>query len=585
MGGEKLNVFIIYSRRDKAWIERIRVHLRPLTGGGKLKLWDETRIKAGERWHEEMKAALAQADVAILLISANFYASPLIASEEVSALLKTAQSKRGLFILGVHISHSRFDRDPVLSNYQTVNAPDRPIADLSTSEQERVLDDLARKIEHSNYRPGRTEGETALEPGSAGPEWDIKTDPLAEIEGKVVPIEQLLALKAEDGEYYFSSSVRYLLREARKYPHFEYDGVPIVDAAAYLRAALLESKNRKSSSINHSHYSLAKALNAQGVTLRKLRDLRWPEKIDAQNSIPAKYRKGGLVHSDMTKILAEATRFSQLTRARITHARHVLAALVQSEEGRAALWQIVVGDEAPLREDPRRFFGATYEAFLKHVQERPLRHEDSAIWNAIVSNFPRDLPESAQRREILRLNPSYDSDETVSLERDRLGMRREVDALADLICLKAAKPPLAIGLFGDWGSGKSTFMRMLEGAIDHATKDDAHKPDLFVKNVVHIHFNAWHYIDANLWASLVSQIFRELYEQASPQSGERNWLEEAQLEALLKRLEGLRGAKIDREKRLSSIDNKIEAARDRLEGSTINDWKHRLSFSRSMRAS
>ena len=32
----------------------------------------------------------------------------------------------------------------------------------------------------------------------------------------------------------------------------------------------------------------------------------------------------------------------------------------------------------------------------------------------------------------------------------------------------------------------------------------------YCRDVVQIHFNAWHYMDANLWASLVTHIFNEL---------------------------------------------------------------------------
>ena len=174
------------------------------------------------------------------------------------------------------------------------------------------------------------------------------------------------------------------------------------------------------------------------------------------------------------------------------------------------------------------------------------------------------MPEWAKRKEVRRFNPSYDTDETVSLENDRLGVRRDAEALADLICLRVASPPLAIGLFGDWGSGKSTFMHMLEEAVDRATEDDAHTPDLFIKNVVHIRFNAWHYIDANLWASLVSHIFRELYDQTHEMPHGRNWLDATQLNALLARLEGLRTANIDRRECLSKIETKIDVARERL---------------------
>ncbi|WP_165922019.1 P-loop NTPase fold protein [Rhizobium azibense] len=34
-------------------------------------------------------------------------------------------------------------------------------------------------------------------------------------------------------------------------------------------------------------------------------------------------------------------------------------------------------------------------------------------------------------------------------------------AFARLICLEEAEPPLSIGVFGGWGSGKSTFMQLL----------------------------------------------------------------------------------------------------------------------------
>ncbi|HBQ10162.1 MAG TPA: hypothetical protein DEF51_02875, partial [Myxococcales bacterium] len=47
------------------------------------------------------------------------------------------------------------------------------------------------------------------------------------------------------------------------------------------------------------------------------------------------------------------------------------------------------------------------------------------------------------------------------LQSDPLGVVADARAMADLILLKEPGPPLAIGLFGDWGSGKSTFMDIL----------------------------------------------------------------------------------------------------------------------------
>jgi hypothetical protein len=111
-----------------------------------LELWDDTRIRAGDHWRKEIEDTLARAEVAILLISADFYASDFIAGNELPPLLEAAH-ERGLVILGVHVGPSRFDRDQVLSAYQTINPPSRPIEGLSKAEQEKVFDDLVWRIE------------------------------------------------------------------------------------------------------------------------------------------------------------------------------------------------------------------------------------------------------------------------------------------------------------------------------------------------------------------------------------------------------------------------------------------------------
>src|SRR6202453_328844 len=48
---------------------------------------------------------------------------------------------------------------------------------------------------------------------------------------------------------------------------------------------------------------------------------------------------------------------------------------------------------------------------------------------------------------------------------DDLNIKADVLALASIIAYKEVQPPLAIGLFGNWGSGKSFFMNKLQTNI------------------------------------------------------------------------------------------------------------------------
>ena len=96
--------------------------MKPLAREGKLDCWDDTNIRPGDDWQQEIRTALDTAQAAVLLISADFFASDFIDENELPPMLAAAQAK-GVRILPVILSASRFARDPSLARFQTVNSP------------------------------------------------------------------------------------------------------------------------------------------------------------------------------------------------------------------------------------------------------------------------------------------------------------------------------------------------------------------------------------------------------------------------------------------------------------------------------
>jgi KAP family P-loop domain/WD domain, G-beta repeat len=110
--------------------------------------------------------------------------------------------------------------------------------------------------------------------------------------------------------------------------------------------------------------------------------------------------------------------------------------------------------------------------------------------------------------------PPYRSD--VGGEPDRLARGVETAALAELITARSARPPLAIGVFGDWGEGKTHFLGQLRRQIRDRSQQIAADDELTHRAVRQVWFNAWHYAETDLWASLVSELFSQLAAPAEP---------------------------------------------------------------------
>lgn len=139
-------IFVSYSHVDNKYLDRLKVHIKPLERNNLVELWSDTLIMSGEKWKQKIEKALNEASIAILFISADFIASDFIINNELQPLLKNAENK-GTVILPIIVKPCRFLREPNLSQFQAINNPIKPLCKLDEYEQEEIYELVSQRIE------------------------------------------------------------------------------------------------------------------------------------------------------------------------------------------------------------------------------------------------------------------------------------------------------------------------------------------------------------------------------------------------------------------------------------------------------
>ncbi len=203
-----------------------------------------------------------------------------------------------------------------------------------------------------------------------------------------------------------------------------------------------------------------------------------------------------------------------------------LASLIQ-ETGDPSVWSSLTGGVALEPAVTKRLEDAWQRAWTRHVHGL----DDDR------------LPEIEPRQWIAR----FDAD--TGGKDDSLKVDRYVHAFARVMASRSLTPPLSIGLFGDWGSGKTFFMDRLYDKIEELSKAPGADPPLYWNRICQMRFNAWHYTETNLWASLVSTIFAQLCKFLDPLE-----TDEDQFNQLLNQLEVVQALRKDAEDKLRAAE-------------------------------
>jgi hypothetical protein len=114
-------------------------------------LWDDSRIEPGAKWRAAIEMPLAQAKVALLLVSDAFLASELVMNEEVPKLLAAAEAE-GVRVLWVSLSPCLVEHT-VIGEYQAVLPLVHDLDELPKPQQQRALKTIAERIREALVEP------------------------------------------------------------------------------------------------------------------------------------------------------------------------------------------------------------------------------------------------------------------------------------------------------------------------------------------------------------------------------------------------------------------------------------------------
>ena len=253
-------------------------------------------------------------------------------------------------------------------------------------------------------------------------------------------------------------------------------------------------------------YTAADGMDVRAALARKSLS---PEALAQLDDTPALPNAPELVYTVSAKNLLTNARSLQTTvpdqpeSSEPIDVRHLMGAYIYKPAGHAGDLESIGLSRVRWSKAFREWIRATYPGEAPHWDR-----VDGDTFKSVAEPDQKGPAAAAPAVSSRSDRVAFDNDlviEKISLDRDRLNMRPEVERLARLLAARDIHPPIALGLFGRWGSGKSFFMGMLRKRVEELATVDTNGE--YAANAVQITFNAWHYQDTSLWASLALRIF------------------------------------------------------------------------------
>ncbi len=138
-------VFVSYSHRDEKYKDMLRPHLGMLEQAGRITVWDDRKIGAGDKWYDEIFEAMDSAAVAVCLISADYLSSKFCMEDETPHLLKR-RKKDGMVILPVLVRPCLWETVEWLKKTQMLPRDGKSVLEHFKGSEDIVFRDVGKRV-------------------------------------------------------------------------------------------------------------------------------------------------------------------------------------------------------------------------------------------------------------------------------------------------------------------------------------------------------------------------------------------------------------------------------------------------------
>jgi hypothetical protein len=476
-------VFISASRADIEWRRQFEETLDRYHEV--IEWWDDAKLETGMPWETETESAITRAQIAVILLSPEYLEAPNAIYE--MARLGTRSTAGSLRLFPIVVRDCAWQDLPEIRAVK-VWANGKPLERLTFAERSVELNRIALGI----LKLAGKAPEAHQEPRAEERAEDSVSPPEPRFsEGATTVLERARSLGEQSGRGRITSSCLLF--------GFAETAGSNIDASRFVR-------------------DMFESAEIYALALRSFL-------IDTENphsdvvNLPI-----GKTSRNVASVLDYAVKIAPTVSpgADKIHQRHLLAALLN-----------LPGRKGQLRAHKRlKELGIERSRYLNGLREfihitAPEDNFDEWEKLLAVGRKPKATAEPAPS-PFVEGTAGYTAEFCgVGGERpvaDYLFVGTHANRLAELIALRETKLPLAIGLFGNWGSGKSHFMNLMDRRLKSLMDVEKTRPETaspkWCREIVPIYFNAWHYLDANLWASLVAQIFESLFIHLRPKEND-----------------------------------------------------------------